>query len=82
MYRKDECEIDWHVPSEPEVVFVQRLIDEILTPTLAALETGIPAGPPTKEWTHTFCRDLSLLRYGVEGASADSAPASRPASTS
>lgn len=67
MYRRSECKLDWHMPTDAEVAFVQRLIDEILTPTLAALESNLPDGAPTKEWTHTFCRDLSLLRYGVEG---------------
>lgn len=69
MYRNLDCKIDWHVPTQPEIDFVQRVIDELLVPTLSSLESSIPAGRPTKEWTHTFCRDLSLLRYGVEGTS-------------
>lgn len=54
-YRITECKIDWHTPSEPELAFATRLIDECIIPCLEGLESGIPSGPPSKAWTNAFC---------------------------
>lgn len=68
VYKRSECKIDWHVPTQPELAFVERLINELLVPTLSALEQGIPtSGPPTKAWTNSFCRHLSFLRHCLDG---------------
>ena len=68
VYKRSECNIDWHVPTQPELAFVERLISELLEPTLVALESGVPtSGPPTKAWTNAFCKQLSFLRHCLDG---------------
>lgn len=48
-------------------MFAERLIQELLVPTVRALDSGIPVGPPTKDWSAAYCRDLSFLRHAMEG---------------
>ncbi|CED83025.1 Uncharacterized conserved protein [Phaffia rhodozyma] len=67
VYKSSECKIDWHVPSQGELEFAERLIQKLLVPTVRSLDSGIPAGPPTKDWSATYCRDLSFLRHALEG---------------
>ncbi|KAJ3843176.1 hypothetical protein F5878DRAFT_605646 [Lentinula raphanica] len=37
-YKKEEVEINWHVPSEPEIDMVLQILDEVASPTLAKIE--------------------------------------------
>lgn len=68
VYKRADCNIDWHIPGPEELNFVSRLLKVLVEPTLVALETGIPAsGAPTKAWTNSFCRQLSFLRHCLDG---------------
>ncbi|KAE9410730.1 ARM repeat-containing protein [Gymnopus androsaceus JB14] len=37
-YKPKDVEVDWHVPSDPEIEFVLQIIDEVAMPTLAKIE--------------------------------------------
>ncbi|KAJ3798132.1 hypothetical protein GGU11DRAFT_782291 [Lentinula aff. detonsa] len=62
-YKPQEVEIDWHVPSEPEIDFVLQMIDEVASPTLVKIEQLLAR---VSSWNNAdrndFCRFMQVSK--------------------
>lgn len=63
LYAAEDVEIQWHIPSSDEVVFVLELLTLHIEPTLSTLESLISDTATRNEaWENDFCRHLSFVR--------------------
>ncbi|KAF9785996.1 hypothetical protein BJ322DRAFT_1005050 [Thelephora terrestris] len=68
LYRPDEIEMSWHVPSEEEIEFVLETFRGIVEPTLEMLESLLESGVTRDAvWRNDFCRYLSFVRNAFAG---------------
>ncbi|KAJ4476678.1 hypothetical protein J3R30DRAFT_3759946 [Lentinula aciculospora] len=62
-YKPHEVDIDWHVPSQPEIDFVLQILDEVASPTLAKIEQLLAR---VSSWDNAdrndFCRFLQVSK--------------------
>lgn len=63
---RDLIEVDWHVPSEPEIAFAMKLQAEFLQPNLSFLEAVIEKRE-NNATMETLARALSVVRYSLRG---------------
>jgi len=70
-------DIQWHVPSDPEIDFALQLIDEFLKSSISQLRELVSShdgnissgGFFSKEETAEFCRGLTLMKSCLVGMS-------------
>ncbi|KAJ3807112.1 hypothetical protein F5876DRAFT_90743 [Lentinula aff. lateritia] len=62
-YKPQDVEIEWHIPSEPEIDFVLQILDEVATPTLARIGQLLVRVP---SWDNAdrndFCRFVQVVK--------------------
>ncbi|RGB33631.1 hypothetical protein C1646_815894 [Rhizophagus diaphanus] len=70
----ENINIDWHVPTDPEIDFAMEIIDIFLKPTLSRIEDLMTNKTDengkvlsNRELTHEFCRRFSVVRNCLSG---------------
>ncbi|CAG8443048.1 10173_t:CDS:10 [Funneliformis mosseae] len=70
----ENINIDWHVPTDPELDFAMEIIDTFLKPTLKRIEDLMANGTDedgkvlsNRGITHEFCRWFSVVRNCLSG---------------
>ncbi|CAG8556307.1 650_t:CDS:10, partial [Racocetra fulgida] len=70
----ENINVDWHVPSNPELDFAMEILEIFLLPTLKRIQDLMNSGTDeegkvlsNREMTHEFCRRLSIVRNCVGG---------------
>ena len=70
----EDINIDWHVPTDPEINFAMEIIDIFLKPTLNRIEDLMTNGTDeygkvlnNRELSHEFCRRFSVVRNCLSG---------------
>ena len=75
LYEVGEVKVEWHVPTEPEIAFGFRILDEIVEPALERLESLVRAdaadGPATdrKTWAASVCSMCTIVRQAMPSLS-------------
>ncbi|CAG8478849.1 9710_t:CDS:10, partial [Acaulospora colombiana] len=66
--------VDWHIPSDPELNFAMEILDTFLRPTIQKIQNLMDHGTDengkvlnNREMTHEFCRHLSVVRNCLSG---------------
>lgn len=67
LYRAEDVEIKWHVPSNEEISFALEILDQVIGPLLSNLETlfEIPVASRDNAWRNDVCRYVSLHSLGL-----------------
>ncbi|CAG8548665.1 30916_t:CDS:10 [Gigaspora margarita] len=70
----ENINVDWHVPSNPELDFAMEILEIFLLPALKRIQDLMDSGTDeegkalsNREMTHEFCRRLSIVRNCLGG---------------
>ena len=72
LYEVGEVKVEWHVPTEPEIAFGFRILDEIVEPALDRLEALVRADGETtdrKTWAASVCSMCTIVRQSMPSLS-------------
>ncbi|KAH8120571.1 ARM repeat-containing protein [Phellopilus nigrolimitatus] len=69
LYKPEEIQMSWHIPSADEIDFVLSLFHQLVEPTLGMLEELLNTPPESRDsaWRNDFCRYLTVVRNGFAG---------------